>query len=206
MFQLLDSGGYVGVSVWRSVVKDVRREKLRAALEVKCNNHKHLFSLGLFKKPQFYDFGKWDPDVWTLGTVHTDTYICIVSSKWIRLIFKLIYTRLSPQHVSSYVDCGMCFALSSCPVLPLPIFCIFSWTAIPNAAVINTQLYLSTWSTLCCGHHSYKDPWITVPQVHRNLCPLTVWHAFEKQFNFPVYWIWTRAGQCFDSYTSMDNI
>lgn len=57
----------------------------------------------------------------------TWTHISVLSlPKGIRLIFKLICSRFSPHHVSSHVDYGMCFALSSCPVLPLPIFCIFS--------------------------------------------------------------------------------
>lgn len=61
----------------------------------------------------------------------------------------------------------------------------------------------ANFSAFRCGHCFYKEPRITacpVLQVHRNLCPLTVWHAFEKWFDFLACWVWTSAGQCLDSY------
>lgn len=40
-------GGYTGVSAWRDILKNVSEQKLRAAIEVRYNNHEDLFSWGL---------------------------------------------------------------------------------------------------------------------------------------------------------------
>lgn len=73
----------------------------------------------------------------------------------------LLWTAVQFHHVQHYV------MMAYSKLLSLIFICVCQ----PRA------------SGLCCGHCSYKDPWIAacpVPRVRRNLCPLAVCHASEK--------------------------
>lgn len=119
-------GGYTGVSAWRDILKNVSEQKLRAAIEVRYNNHEDLFSWGLLWTLIILGNGILMFKHLVLFVLTHRPAFFFFLSKWNRLVFKLIYTRFSPLLVSSHVGHVMYFALDSCPASPHPIFSIFS--------------------------------------------------------------------------------